>query len=99
MCARAPARSPHAHAGRVTLARMRILVVEDEPPLARTIAKALTEAGYAADIARDGEEGLHLGRSYDFDAVVLDLLLPKRHGLSVLKELRRAKPSLPILVL
>jgi two-component system OmpR family response regulator len=78
---------------------MRILVIEDEVPLARTVARALVEAGFAADTAHDGEEGLRLGRTYDYDAVVLDLLLPKMHGLAVLRELRRAKPKLPILVL
>jgi two-component system copper resistance phosphate regulon response regulator CusR len=78
---------------------MRILVVEDEPPIARTIRRALTEAGYSADEAHDGEEGLRLGQTYPYDLVILDLLLPKRHGLSVLRELRAAKPALPILVL
>src|SRR5580704_4708708 len=78
---------------------MRILVVEDEPQLASTIAQALREAGYAVDTANDGEEGLYLGSTFDFDLVVLDLLLPKRHGLSVLRELRRKKPLLPVLVL
>src|SRR5438477_1688311 len=77
---------------------MRILVVEDEPTIARTLRQALAEEGYSADVAADGEEGLRLGRTYDYDLVILDLLLPKRHGLSVLRELRRAKPSLPILV-
>ncbi len=78
---------------------MRILVVEDEPQLSRTLAQALRESGYSADTALDGEAGLNLGLQHEYDAVVLDLLLPKRHGLSVLKELRRAKPALPILVL
>jgi two-component system copper resistance phosphate regulon response regulator CusR len=78
---------------------MRILVVEDEPQLARTVSQALRESGYAADVALDGEEGLRLGLEHDYDGVVLDLLLPKKHGLAVLRELRRAKPSLPILVL
>ncbi len=78
---------------------MRILVVEDEPQLSRTVAQALRESGFAADTALDGEAGLRLGLEHDYDAVVLDLLLPKRHGLSVLKELRTKKPALPILVL
>ena len=78
---------------------MRILVVEDEPALARTLAKALEEDGYAADVALDGETGLRLARAHDYALLVLDLLLPKRHGLSVLKELARDKPELPILVL
>ncbi|HZU99237.1 MAG TPA: response regulator transcription factor [Planctomycetota bacterium] len=78
---------------------MRILVVEDEPQLGSTIAQALREAGYATDVAKDGEEGLSLGLTFAFDLVVLDLLLPGRHGLSVLRELRKKKPALPILVL
>jgi len=78
---------------------MRILVIEDEPRLARTLVRALTEAGYAADAAHDGAEGLRLGQEKGYDLVILDLLLPKLHGLSVLKELKQAKPSLKILVL
>jgi DNA-binding response OmpR family regulator len=78
---------------------MRVLVVEDEKALAGMIAKAIAESGLVADLAHDGEEGLRLGRAYNYDAVILDLLLPKLHGLSVLKELRRSKPTLPILVL
>jgi two-component system copper resistance phosphate regulon response regulator CusR len=78
---------------------MRILVIEDEPRLARTLVRALAEAGYAADAAHDGAEGLRLGQENGYDLVILDLLLPKLHGLSVLKELKKAKPSLKILVL
>jgi DNA-binding response OmpR family regulator len=78
---------------------MRILVVEDEPELARTLAQALEEAGYAVDVAFDGEQALRLGNAYEYDAVILDLLLPKRHGLSVLKDLKMAKPKLPVVVL
>lgn len=78
---------------------MRILVIEDEPELARTIAQALEESGFAADTALDGEKGLTLALGHPYDALVLDLLLPKRHGLSVLRELRRKKPDLPVLLL
>ncbi len=78
---------------------MRILVVEDEPAIARTLRQALVEDGHTADVCADGEEGLRLGRTYAYDLVILDLLLPKRHGLSVLRELKRAKPTLPVLVL
>ncbi|HVY61378.1 MAG TPA: response regulator transcription factor [Planctomycetota bacterium] len=78
---------------------MRILVIEDERELARTIAAAVGEQGLAADLAHDGEEGLRLGLEHDYDAVILDLLLPKRSGLGVLRDLRAAKPALPILVL
>jgi DNA-binding response OmpR family regulator len=78
---------------------MRILVVDDEPELARTLAQALEEAGYAVDVAFDGEQALRLGNGYEYDAVILDLLLPKRHGFSVLKDLKMAKPKLPVVVL
>jgi two-component system OmpR family response regulator len=78
---------------------MRILVIEDEPQLARTIAQALEESGFAADTALDGEKGLTLAQGHPYDALVLDLLLPKRHGLSVLREIRRTKPDLPVLLL
>ena len=78
---------------------MRVLVVEDERDLATTVAQALRESGHAADIAFDGEEGLRLALTSSYDAVVLDLLLPKRPGLSVLREIRRARPKLPVLVL
>ena len=78
---------------------MRILVIEDEPELARTIAQALEESGFAADTALDGEKGLVLAQAHPYDALVLDLLLPKRHGLSVLREIRRTKPTLPVLLL
>ena len=78
---------------------MRVLVVDDERELAGTVAQALRESGLAADVAYDGEEALRLALSSAYDAVVLDLLLPRRPGLSVLKEIRRAKPKLPVLLL
>ena len=57
---------------------MRILVVEDEPRLLRNIAKILREEGYAVDSAEDGEEGLYKAQNWEYDAVVLDLMLPER---------------------
>ena len=78
---------------------MRVLVVDDERELAGTVAQALRESGLAADVAYDGEEALRLALGSAYDAVVLDLLLPRRPGLSVLKEIRRAKPKLPVLLL
>ena len=78
---------------------MRILVVEDEGELARAIADALVEQGFAADLAFDGDQAVQLGLEHAYDGVILDLLLPRRHGLSVLRELREARPALPILVL
>ena len=78
---------------------MRVLVVEDEPVLAGQIADALREAGYAVDTARDGEEGHYLGDVEPYDAVILDLGLPKLDGLTVLKRWREAGRRMPVLIL
>ncbi|WP_395820243.1 response regulator transcription factor, partial [Devosia sp.] len=78
---------------------MRILVVEDDTNLNRQIKDALTEAGYAVDVAFDGEEGHYLGDTEPYDAVVLDIGLPHMDGLSVLEEWRRAGRSMPVLLL
>ena len=78
---------------------MRILVVEDDQNLNRQIKEALTEAGYAVDVAFDGEEGHFLGDTEPYDAVVLDIGLPQMDGLSVLEEWRRAGKSMPVLLL
>jgi two-component system, OmpR family, response regulator len=69
---------------------MRLLVVEDDNDLNRQIAAALSQAGYAVDRAFDGEEGWFLGDTEPYDAVVLDLGLPKKDGISILGEWRRA---------
>jgi two-component system OmpR family response regulator len=68
---------------------MRILVVEDEPDLRRAIVQALREAAYAVDEAADGEEGLFKATSWEYDAIVLDLLLPKLTGWELLTRLRQ----------
>jgi two-component system OmpR family response regulator len=78
---------------------MRILVVEDDKNLNRQIKDALTDAGYAVDVAFDGEEGHYLGDTEPYDAVVLDIGLPQMDGLSVLEEWRRAGKSMPVLLL
>jgi DNA-binding response OmpR family regulator len=78
---------------------MRILVVEDSPRLQRTLAGALRNSDYAVDVASDGEEGLWLAESNDYDVIVLDLMLPKRDGLSVLTELRRKGRNMHVLLL
>ena len=77
---------------------MRILVVEDEPDLLAGLAQALREEGYAIDTAEDGEEGLYKAESYDYDAVVLDVMLPKLDGWGVLEKLRKQKKT-PVLML
>jgi two-component system OmpR family response regulator len=77
---------------------MRVLVIEDEPALLSVIAQALREAGYAVDEAADGEIGLYKATAWEYDAVVLDLMLPKRDGWSVLAALRKTHKT-PVLVL
>ena len=79
--------------------RKRILVVEDDEDLNRQIAAALSDAGYVVDSARDGEEGYFLGDTEPYDAIVLDLGLPKLDGLSVLEKWRRAGRTAPVLIL
>jgi two-component system OmpR family response regulator len=78
---------------------MRILVVEDDPDLNRQMVAALTEAGYAVDTAKDGEEGHYLGDTEPYDAVVLDIGLPVKDGISVLEQWRRDGKSMPVLIL
>src|SRR5271170_7304141 len=77
---------------------MRILIVEDEPDLLRSIAQALREEGYAVDTAPDGEDGFYKAESYDYDAIVLDVMLPKMDGWEILKRLRKIKKT-PVLML
>ncbi|MFZ0828069.1 MAG: response regulator transcription factor [Verrucomicrobiia bacterium] len=77
---------------------MRILIVEDEPDLLRSVAQALREQGYAVDTANDGEDGLFKAESYDYDAIVLDVMLPKLDGWEILKRLRHTKMT-PVLML
>ncbi len=78
---------------------MRILVVEDEPELNRQLCEAVTEAGYAVDTCFDGEEAEFLGESEPYDAIVLDIGLPKMDGLTVLENWRRNQISTPVLIL
>jgi DNA-binding response OmpR family regulator len=78
---------------------MRILLVEDEPEAARLLAKGLREQAYAVDVAADGAAATFRAQTTDYDAVILDLILPKRDGLSVCRDLRAAGSSVPILML
>ena len=78
---------------------MRILLVEDEPDLSRQLKAALTDAGYAVDYAPDGEEAQFLGETEPYDAVVLDLGLPKVDGVTVLERWRKAQIQTPVLIL
>jgi len=78
---------------------MRILVVEDDPDLARQLEAALGDAGYVVDLAADGEEGHFLGDTEPYDAVILDLGLPVIDGLTVLERWRGAGRAMPVLLL
>ena len=78
---------------------MRILLVEDDKDLQRLLKKALVDAGYVVDQAFDGEEGHFLGDTEPYDAVVLDLGLPKMDGVAVLEKWRRSGKSVPVLIL
>ena len=78
---------------------MRVLIVEDEPNLARQLRQTLESSGYAVDSASDGEEGQFLGETESYDAVILDLGLPEVDGLTVLDRWRKAGHRMPVLVL
>lgn len=77
---------------------MRLLVVEDEPDLRETLKRALREDGYAVDGAADGKEGLYKAEAYEYDAVVLDIMLPGLDGWQLLGKLRRTRKT-PVLML
>lgn len=78
---------------------MRILVIEDEKRLAAILKKGLEESGFVVDVALDGEDGLFMAETYPYDAALLDILLPKVDGLTVLKTLRAKKIGVPVLML
>ena len=77
---------------------MRILVVEDEDKTSSYILRGLTELGYTVDVANTGTDGLHLAMEFDYDAIVLDLMLPGLDGYGVLTQLRRRKAT-PVIML
>jgi two-component system OmpR family response regulator len=78
---------------------MRVLLVEDDPDLSRQLKQALADAGYAVDYAPDGEEAQFLGETEPYDAVVLDLGLPKTDGVTVLERWRKGGMAAPVLIL
>ena len=78
---------------------MRVLIVEDERKVAQFLKKGFQSEAFAVDIAPDGSEGLRLAMSNTYDAIVLDVMLPKMSGLEVLEELRRQRITTPILIL
>ncbi|MBV8585515.1 MAG: response regulator transcription factor [Verrucomicrobia bacterium] len=78
---------------------MRILIVEDDEKIASFVAKGLKQNGFAVDHAADGEEGLDLASAISYDAAILDLMLPRLDGLSLLRRLRQQKIRTPVLIL
>ena len=78
---------------------MRVLVVEDEPSIAKFVRQGLTEAGYAVDLVGDGRSALNYALSADYDAYVLDIMLPGMNGLELLRDLRRRGDKTPALML
>ena len=78
---------------------MRLLVVEDDAALGERLRTRLVAEGYAVDLARDGIDGAHLGATEPYDAVILDLGLPGKPGLAVLREWRAAANRVPVLIL
>jgi len=78
---------------------MRILLVEDEPGVARFIRKGLEQEGHAVDLADDGDVGLHLALEEDYDLMVLDVMLPGPDGVSICSEVRRHHIATPVLML
>jgi len=78
---------------------MRILIVEDEIKTANYLKKGLMEHSFTVDIASDGEDGLHLASTENYNLIVLDVMLPKRSGWSLIEELRAAKNEVPVIFL
>ncbi len=78
---------------------MRILVVEDEKKVARFVQQGLEEELYTVDVAHDGETGLRMAQSENYDLLILDVMLPKRSGLDLIKEYRSRKGAVPALML
>jgi heavy metal response regulator len=78
---------------------MRILLIEDDKKVASFIRKGLEEEGHAVDLAADGEAGLFMGLDHLHDLIILDVMLPKKPGFQVLRELRQAKVATPVLML
>ncbi len=78
---------------------MRILIIEDERRVFQFLKKGLQEESFVVDVATDGEQGSLLARTEDYDVIILDVMLPKKNGFEVLKEIKQARVTTPILVL
>jgi len=78
---------------------MRLLLIEDDLKIASFVIKGFRSAGFAVDHARDGEEGLHLALTEPYDAAIIDIMLPRRDGLSVIERMRTEKIDTPVIIL
>jgi len=78
---------------------MRVLIVEDEVKIASFLERGLKEVGFNVVVEHDGDEGYHLAKTEEFDVIVLDIMLPGRDGLSILKQLRAQRNSVPVIIL
>jgi two-component system OmpR family response regulator len=78
---------------------LRVLLVEDDPKIATFIIKGLKQEGFAVDYATNGEDGLHLSLHEPYDAAIVDIMLPKLDGLSLIEELRRKRINTPVIIL
>jgi two-component system, OmpR family, response regulator len=78
---------------------MRLLLVEDDPKIASFILKGMKAEGYAVDHASDGQEGLHMAVTEPYDAAIIDVMLPKLDGLSVIERMRKEKVNTPVIIL
>ena len=78
---------------------MRVLVVEDDSKIASFISKGLKEAGFAVDVAANGTDGLHFGLTENYDAAVIDIMLPGLDGLALIERLREKKINTPVIIL
>src|SRR5688572_3833616 len=92
-------RNPNDHSPPGGFAPMRVLVAEDHPSLARSLADGLRDEGYAVDLTFDGNEALHLATSNPYDALVLDIMMPGMDGFAIIQALRRREVKTPILCL
>jgi heavy metal response regulator len=78
---------------------VRVLLVEDEPKVSRAVARGLMAEHFAVDVANEGQSGIELAETYDYDLVILDLMLPNMDGTTVLRHIRRKNSGVPILIL
>jgi len=78
---------------------MKVLIVEDDRKIASFVQKGLKEQGYAVDVCHDGDEGFDLASGETYDVILLDIMLPGRDGLSILRALRQAKNTVPVILL